>query len=93
MALLGVGIPKGARGGLLGTGWWEGVETLTRGLHAPAFRVSWEMPGASPLRSPSLTHTLGARLNDGPAGCGAQHPRTGQSGVHRPGGGEIIFGQ
>lgn len=29
----------------------------------------------------------------GPAGSGAQHPRTGQSGVRRPGGGEIISGQ
>lgn len=93
MALLGVERLKGARGGLLGTGRWDGVKTLPGGLRAFASQAPWGTPGASPLRCPRLTHTLGARLNDGPAGGGAQHPRIGQSGARRLGGGEIISGQ
>lgn len=55
MALLGVGMPKGA-GEVAGPRLWGGVKTLTGGLRASASRAPWETPGASPLRSPKLTH-------------------------------------
>lgn len=77
----------------MGAGWGLGVKTLTGGLCAFCSGTPWGTPAALPLHSPGLTHTLRARLNDGPAGSGAQHPRTGQSGARRRGGGEIISGQ